>query len=1068
LALLVYAITLFVSAFLLFLVQPIIGQKILPKLGGTPSVWNTCVVFFQVTLLIGYAYTHYTSKLPVKLQIMIHCALLFVPFLILLPFGPFPVEGFKPVTGANPILPTLGFLAMIVGIPFFVVSTTAPLLQKWFGSTGHPAAKDPYFLYGASNLGSMLSLLLYPVLFEPLLGLRDQSWFYSIGYMVLVGMVTGCALMVFSAPPSVQLAGGKKHHEEPEHVPSLAPEPPADPTDPTAPGGPAVVPTPAPAPVPSTAVSSAPLPPPKPVATGIKKGGKHRHKQRDLAKMAPTAVAPGGPGAIAPAPVITTSIAKTHAPQTDEITPLRALRWIGLAAVPSSLMLGVTIYMSTDISAIPLFWVLPLALYLLSFILVFMRSPINWIEQAHEYVLYAQPALLALLAIFIAISGAPGVVYMILIMLLAFFVTALVCHGEMARDRPSAKHLTVFYLLMSVGGAVGGLFTGLLAPAIFTWGIVEFPLALVLAGLLRPWSWDPGWLEKLFASATSPADAPKYGHAKGAKKITKSTEDFGAMPLILDFLLPAGLMVLLWLLLFTIIKPNSGNFGLGYSEAVFYCLIIPAICAACFFSRPLRFGLTLAVLLWMPSFFQSSNEGDTVRFTTRSYFGLLRVRAAGEAFGNLRVPYMNLMHGTTNHGMALGVVDDGKNKKYDLTRVATTYYHRQGPVGICMERFNWFPKEEYWEESYLFDFHSDARAHLSLMLSGAPSLGSILPTTQLVSLWAEPAYCTIGLGTGTMATYSRPTGTLHFYEIDEQIKQLSLPTSGGETYFGYLQAALKRGANVKILMGDARLRMAMPWIPEGTSADTPAEAIPFESRGGPENFYHLMVVDAFSSDAIPRHLITKQAMEMYFRHLVQGRWGEWMDVSTYKDSETGKEWEVDQKGDKVDPKFWYDIEKNAEGKVTRKRPWFPGGVLCVHTSNRHLKLVPVVVDTAATVEWEDIYAPLKDGKRPQGGVGCVAVRGHDVAPGGKDFLNVKSDIGHFTSEWVMVARDSKDLKHLVPPQKYNEWIQQAAKAQPKRVNTTEPYWQAMSATGTYQWTDDHTNLMAVFRWPWDH
>ncbi|HYV34134.1 MAG TPA: hypothetical protein VE988_00435, partial [Gemmataceae bacterium] len=288
-ALLTFAVTLFVSAFLLFLVQPIIGQKILPKLGGTPSVWNTCVVFFQCTLLIGYAYTHFTTKMPVRRQILIHCALLFVPFLILLP-SPFSVENFKPVTGGDPTFYTLGLLAMIVGIPFFVVSTTAPLLQKWFGSTGHPAAKDPYFLYGASNLGSMLSLLLYPPFFEPLFGLEAQSWFYTIGYVALVAMVAGCGAMAFMAPPTVALPG-KKMEEQPEHVPAMQPEPPPvnDIAQGLAPSAPQITEPP------STAVSSGPPPAaPKPTtATGIKKGGKKgKGRDRDLAKAAPaTAVA---------------------------------------------------------------------------------------------------------------------------------------------------------------------------------------------------------------------------------------------------------------------------------------------------------------------------------------------------------------------------------------------------------------------------------------------------------------------------------------------------------------------------------------------------------------------------------------------------------------------------------------------------------------------------------------------------------------------------------------------------------------------------------------------------------
>src|SRR5206468_3840218 len=197
LALLLYAVTLFVSAFILFLVQPMIGKMILPKLGGTPQVWNTCMVFFQMVLLAGYAYTHTaTTRLTLRQQLLIHIGLLLLPFLVLLPNGPFNVEGWRPTLGANPFFETLLLLTMIVGLPFFVVSTSAPLLQKWFANTGHPAAKDPYFLYGASNLGSMLALLSYPFLVEPWLTLSTQAYVWTAGYVFFVLMFIGCALMV--------------------------------------------------------------------------------------------------------------------------------------------------------------------------------------------------------------------------------------------------------------------------------------------------------------------------------------------------------------------------------------------------------------------------------------------------------------------------------------------------------------------------------------------------------------------------------------------------------------------------------------------------------------------------------------------------------------------------------------------------------------------------------------------------------------------------------------------------------------------------------------------------------
>src|SRR5262249_32538854 len=177
LALIVFAVTLFVSAFLLFLVQPMIGKIILPNLGGTPQVWNTCMVFFQTALLAGYAYTHTVStRLKLRPQMLIHGMVLLLPLLLLLT-GSFHMRlhDWIPPAGVNPILQTLIMLTAVVGLPFFVVSTSAPLLQKWFVHTGHHTAQDPYFLYGASNLGSMLSLLLYPFLVEPALTLSEQS-----------------------------------------------------------------------------------------------------------------------------------------------------------------------------------------------------------------------------------------------------------------------------------------------------------------------------------------------------------------------------------------------------------------------------------------------------------------------------------------------------------------------------------------------------------------------------------------------------------------------------------------------------------------------------------------------------------------------------------------------------------------------------------------------------------------------------------------------------------------------------------------------------------------------------
>jgi hypothetical protein len=355
------------------------------------------------------------------------------------------------------------------------------------------------------------------------------------------------------------------------------------------------------------------------------------------------------------------------------------------------------------------------------------------------------------------------------------------------------------------------------------------------------------------------------------------------------------------------------------------------------------------------------------------------------------------MHGTTDHGMNFVKPADPKkvgNPLEDYSRLATTYYHQLGPVGRAMERFNWFKDK-------VNHYRSDARMPASLVGMGAlGALGVVnLPTEQLGDLWSEPPYATIGLGTGTMAAYSRPYQHMHFYEIDTLIRKLSLPGKDlnmyftseldkgkgvtGKTYFTYAREALKRGANLQILMGDARLRMAQPYLNYYENIDV---------GGGPESFYHLMVVDAFSSDAIPVHLITKEAIEMYFKKLV------------------------------------------------------PAGILCVHTSNRHVDLVKVVADVCEAVKWKDA-----NGEEHH----LVCKRGHDLAPGSRQQRE-----GHYTSEWVMVARDIKVFEQPVPltaPEGYAE------KVRAEGARGEEDYWTFPTATGRHVWTDDYSNLIAVLK-----
>lgn len=384
-----FAGTLFLSAALLFVVQPMTGRRFLPLLGGSPAVWTACMLFFQTALLAGYAYAHgLSSRWALRRQAAVHAAVLGLPLLVFF-FVPFPTDA---PGAANPVLWLLGALAVTVGFPFFAVSTTAPLLQRWYAAAG---SQDPYWLYSASNAGSLAALLAYPLLLEPWLGLGAQESAWRLGYGVFACAALACALRAARAPDAA-----------PGAEPATPPE---------------------------------------------------------------------------PAPAWT-----------------RRLRWIALSAAPSSLLVGSTAHLSINISPFPLLWVVPLGLYLLTFILAFARRPLI----PHALVLQLQPLFVAgLAAIFFWEGAALDRAFTLVapLHLGALFVTALACHGELAADRPSARHLTDFYLATALGGALGGAFNALVAPLVFP-VIAEYPIMVAAACLLRPkgkgsfaldgaWSW---------------------------------------------------------------------------------------------------------------------------------------------------------------------------------------------------------------------------------------------------------------------------------------------------------------------------------------------------------------------------------------------------------------------------------------------------------------------------------------------------------------------------------------------------------------------------------------------------
>src|SRR5262245_7754590 len=493
---------------------------VLPLLGGAPSVWSAAMVFYQTALLAGYAYAHGTTAwLGVRRQAVLHLVVLSLPLLVL----PISVPaGWTPPTESNPIPWLLAVLTMAVGLPLFVVSASAPLLQRWFAATGHPAAADPYFLYGASNLGSMLALLAYPTWVEPSLRLADQSRLWTAGYAAFAVLTVACAIGVWRS----------RGRED-------------------APGF---------------------FLPPAPADTAIVGVG-------------------------------------------------RRLRWMALAAVPVSLMLSLTTYLSTDIAAFPLLWVVPLAIYLLTYMLAFARRS----RAPSPLLVSAFPVAAITLAVLLAANETEPIAIVMPLHVLAFFLISAALHGELARARPHIAHLTEFYLWISFGGVLGGVSTALLAPRVFT-SVREYPVALVLACLLAP-----------FASRTENRWSARA----------------------LDVTLPAAV----GLLMAAALTARRGGVLSGLSPLLTFGL--PAIVIVSFGRSPLRLALGASAMLLMGGL--DPGAGERTLHVERSFFGVHRVEVDASS------RFHTLYQGTTVHGMQS--LDPSRRGE------ALTYYHRTGPIG---------------------------------------------------------------------------------------------------------------------------------------------------------------------------------------------------------------------------------------------------------------------------------------------------------------------------------------------------------------------------------------------------
>jgi SAM-dependent methyltransferase len=614
------------------------AKMVLPRLGGAPAVWNTCLVFYQAALLAGYAYAHMAPKiLGVRRQSLVHLGILILIFLTL-PIALPP--GWHPPITSNPNSWLLLVLLVSVGLPFFIISTTAPLLQKWFSHTSHAAARDPYFLYGASNLGSMVALLGYPLLVEPFFPLANQTKLWAYGYSILIGLITICTILLWRSP------------------------------------------------------------------TGLMAVAEER-----------------------------SSASSVDQPVDDSEPPTfsRRLWWVLLAFAPSSLLLGVTTYLSTDIAAVPLLWIIPLAIYLLTFVLVFARRPIF----PHHVMVVFEASLLVFLAIlfFLKLRGSWSLLSLHLV---AFFLIAMVCHGELMKFRPGPDYLTEFYLWLSVGGVLGGLFNALAAPWLFN-SLIEYPLVIVVASLLRPYL---------------------------APRVDKPLSRW------LDFILPLTLALTLGVITSAL---WNGPGKLPASKLFVVSCLAGAICFS-FLKRPTRFGLGIGAIILAGMMVTGGKE--QVIFKKRNFFGILQVTQNEK--------YRLLYHGTTLHGE--------QSLDPSRPREPLTYYSQTGPLGQVFAAF------------------SQEEAHWRIAI--------------------------IGLGTGTIACYGKPGQHLTFFEIDPLVEHIARDCH----YFTFLQDSL---AKFDVVLGDARLSL----------------------QQAPDSRYDIIILDAFNSDAIPVHLVTREALRLYLAKL---------------------------------------------------------------------------------------------------------------------------------------------------------------------------------------------------------
>ena len=659
--LILYACTLFAGGTLLFLVQPMFAKMMLPLLGGSPSVWNTAMLFYQVALLISYLYAHASRRwLGTSQQVVLQLVLLAMPLAVL----PIAIPaGWAPPTDITPIPWMLRLMLVAIGLPFCVVATTSPLMQAWFSRLDHPASANPYALYVASNAGSMLALISYPLLIEPLLPLGAQSGWWAMGYGAFAALSIACAVTFWRSREASASTRGIAGTASPSH----------------------------------------------------------------------------------------------HT--TSPLTASRRVRWVLLAFVPSSLMLSVTMYLSTNIAPIPLMWAAVLAIYLLTFILAFASRPLL----PRHLVARLMPIGVLLLLLTMLAPINLSIYILIAVHAVVFFVIALACHGTLADDAPDTAHLTEFYLWLSIGGALGGIFNAILAPVLFS-SVLEYPIVLALACLM------------VRAYAPEPEARDKSGAGDGtARVVTRNwlgADRVVPMDVALPLLLAAGMYTLI--VLVQRLDLRSPQLRAAWTAAV------PALICFTFARRQVRFALGVAGLVAVNGL---ANKNPRELLAVRSFFGISRVLLSADG------AYTQMVHGSTLHGM--------QARAAERKRETVSYYFKNGPIG-----------------------------QLILSREMRDALHSV---------------AVVGLGSGTLACYAKPGQRWTFYEIDPAVKRIALDPQ----WFTFVRDC---APDTEIVLGDARLSLVK----------------------APAASYDMIILDAYSSDAIPVHLITREAMSLYREKLAPG------------------------------------------------------------------------------------------------------------------------------------------------------------------------------------------------------